>query len=153
VRPPFVTPPTDGARQRRWLALGLAGAAALVCCVGGLFGAGGLLVLGNQMVLDEAQGTVSSYLSAIRDKDYAGAYARLCESEQANIDEAEFVDGFEGAPALRTFTVGQAVISEAGDELNVPATLTYVDGRSESVVYLMSQDTSTGAFEVCGERD
>ena len=154
VRPPFVAPPTDGTRQRRWLALGLAGAAALVCCVGGLFGAGGLLVLGNQMVLDEARATVSSYLAAIRDKDYAGAYGLLCDSEQANIDEAEFVNMQERSP-LRSFTVGETVLESLGDgdRLVVPASLQYTDGRSDSVSYLLDQDTSTGAFEVCGRRD
>jgi len=149
VQPPFVSPPTDGARQRRWLALGLAGAAALVCCVGGLFGAGGLLVLGNKMILDEAQGTVTSYLSAVRDKDYAGAYALVCDTERASIDESEFVDMFERGPTLRSFSVGPAVLTE---ELVVPATLDFADGRSLSLEFLMSQDSSTGAFEVCGQR-
>jgi hypothetical protein len=150
VQPPFVSPPTDGARRRRWLAIGLAGAAVLVCCVGGLSGAGGLLVLGNKMILDEAQGTVTSYLTAVVEKDYAGAYALVCDSERASINESEFVDMFERGPALRSFTVGQAILGET--ELVVPADLTFADGRSLSLDYLMSQDQSTGAFEVCGER-
>jgi len=150
VQPPFVAPPTDGARRRRWLALGLAGAAALVCCVGGLSGAGGLLVLGNQMVLEEAKGVVTNYLTAVRDKEYAEAYSLLCDSELASIDETEFVDMIQRSPALRSFTVGEPVVAE---ELTVPATLRYTDGRSEAVRYLLDQDTSTGAFEVCGRRD
>jgi hypothetical protein len=154
VRPPFVAPPTDGARRRRWLALGLAGAAVLLCCVGGLVGAGGLLALGSQMVLDDARASVSTYLAAVRDKDYAAAYAQLCDSEQGNIDEGEFVDMLERAP-LRSFTVGAAVLESFGgdDRLIVPATLRYADGHSDSVRYLLDQDTSTGAFEVCGPSD
>jgi hypothetical protein len=152
VRPPFVAPPSDGARRRRWLAIGLTGAAVLLCCIGGIAGAGGLLVLGNQMVLDEAQGAVSAYLAAVRDKDHAGAYALLCDREQANIDEAEFVDMSERSP-LRSFTVGEAVLESVGDDdrLVVPATLAYADGHSDSVRYLLDQDASTGAFEVCGQ--
>jgi hypothetical protein len=154
VRPPFVAPPTDGARRRRWLAIGLAGAAVLVCCVGGVFGAGGLVVLGNQMILDEARGAVSTYLAAVRDKDYAAAYALLCESEQATIDEGEFVDMIEHSSAVRSFTVGEPFVAEApAGELIVPATVRYADGHSNSVRYLLLQDTSTGAFEVCGQRD
>jgi hypothetical protein len=155
VRPPFVAPPTDGARRRRWLAIGLAGAALLVCCLGGVFGAGGLVVLGNQMILDEARGTVSAYLGAVRDKDYAGAYALLCDSEQSNIDEGEFVDMFQHSSTLRSFTVGEAVLEStvAGDQLVVPVTLAYTDGHSNAARYLLDQDTSTGAFEVCGQTD
>jgi hypothetical protein len=154
VQAPFVAPPTDGARQRRWLALGLAGAALLVCCVGGLFAGGGVVVLGNQMVLEEARGTVDSYLSAIRDRDYAAAYGLLCDRELANIDEAEFVDTYERGSRLRSFTVGDPVIAEdSASDLTVPATLSYDDGRSDQVSYLLDQDTSTGAFEVCGQRD
>jgi hypothetical protein len=154
VRPPFVAPPTDGMRRRRWLAVGLAGGALLLCCVGSLFGAGGLLALGSQMVLDEASASVSTYLAAVRDKDYATAYAQLCDGEQANIDEGEFVDMLERSP-LRSFTVGKAVIESFGndDRLIVPATLRYADGHADSVRYLLDQDTSTGAFKVCGPSD
>ena len=148
VQPPFVAPPTDGARQRRWLALGLAGAALVICCVGGLFAAGGVVVLGNQMVLEEAQGTVTAYLTAVRDRDYAKAYTLLCDSRQDSIDEGQFVDTFERSPTLRSFTVGQPVVDQA---ITVPATLSYADGRSSAVRYVMAQDGSTGRFEVCGE--
>jgi hypothetical protein len=150
VQPPFVAPPTDGARQRRWLALGLAGAAVLVCCVGGLFGAGGLLVLTNQMVLESAQGTVNGYLTAVRDQDFAEAYSLLCDSERASIDEGEFVDMHERRP-LRSFTVGEAAIdtTRADGQRYVPATLTYADGQSDAVRYVMVGEA--GAFSVCGQ--
>jgi hypothetical protein len=150
VQPPFVAPPTDGARQRRWWALGLAGAAVLVCCAGGVFGAGGLLVLTNQMVLESAQGAVNGYLTAVRDEDYAEAYSLLCDRERVSIDEGEFIDMHERAP-LRSFTVGEAALESLGDNdrLVVPATLQYADGRSDAVRYLI--DGAAGAFTVCGQ--
>src|SRR4051794_33676404 len=70
VQPPFVAPPTDGARQRRWLAIGLTIATALLCCVGGLGGLGGLVVLGGQAIVGETKTTVSRYLTAIEKAEY-----------------------------------------------------------------------------------
>src|SRR5215470_1555921 len=90
VQPPFVAPPTDGARQRRWLAIGLAAASALLCCVGGLFGLGGVVVLGGRAVIDEAKLAVTNYLTAVERQNYAGAYRLLCDQIQARTTETEF---------------------------------------------------------------
>src|SRR3981189_2170850 len=85
VVPPFVAPPTDGTRQRRWLAVGLAGGAALVVCLGGLVGFGGLLVFGSQMVVQQSQTAVTDYLTAIKGRNYDAAYNKMCPAERNKI--------------------------------------------------------------------
>jgi len=148
VQPPFVAPPTDGARQRRWLAVGLSVAAALILCVGGLFGLGGLFVFGSQMILDQARTAVTDYLTAVQKEEYGEAYAQLCDSRRASVDETQFRRTFANKPGITSFTVGDPILTST---MVVPAALRFDNGTSDSVRYLLEQDTSTGEFEVCGE--
>jgi hypothetical protein len=148
VQPPFVAPPTEGARQRRWLALGLAGAAALVCCVGALFGLGGLVVLGSQVVEDEARGVVTDYLTAIRDEEFGQAYDLLCDREQRRASLSEFTSSFDDEPGLTSFTIGEV---ESAEQLVVTATLRYSNASTDQVRFLIEQDRQTAELEVCGQ--
>lgn len=148
VHPPFVAPPTDGARQRRLLALGLAGAAALLLCVGGLFGIGGLFVFGSQAILDQARTAVTDYLTDLQNGDYPAAYARLCDAEQQRLGQDRFVRSQQTQPRITSFEVGEPQLTST---VAVPATVRYTSGSSTSIRYLMEQDSSTGEFEVCGE--
>src|SRR5262245_20389120 len=66
VQPPFVAPPTDGKRRRRWIALAWSGAAALVLCIGGVVGVGALAVFGSQMIIDQSKAAVRDYLTALQ---------------------------------------------------------------------------------------
>ena len=148
VQPPFVAPPTDGTRQRRWLAIGLATGFVIVVCVGGLVSLGGLVVLGTQVVRDEATTTVNRYLTALRDEHFHQAYALLCDRQQARISEAEYVSMETDSPHVISFTVSRAELS---DTIRVPATINYASGPTVSVHFIMDQDAKTGAIEVCGQ--
>jgi hypothetical protein len=148
VQPPFVAPPTDGTRQRRWLALGLAGAAVLICCVGGLFGVGGLVVFGTQMVVDEARTAVHDYLTAIRDDNFDAAYDLLCDARREQVTKPQFVDSVSTWDYI-SFEVGQPQIDSA---VTVPATLRFADHTSEDVRFYLNQDRKTGDFKVCGQQ-
>lgn len=151
VAPPFVAPPTDGARRRRWIAIGLGGAAALVCCVGGVFGLAGLLVLGTQAVSDQSRTVVVDYLSALRDQRYDDAYRLLCDDVQRAATLPEFSRALDAQPGVSSFTVREPDLTR--DPIEVPATVRYDNGTSEETRYLLKQDTTTGEFEVCGEAD
>src|SRR5258705_5290371 len=78
VVPPFVTPPTDGTRQRRWWAVGLAGAAVLVLCIGGVIGLGSLVVLFNQAAVDQSKGAVTNFLVAVQAGGLGSSYDHQC---------------------------------------------------------------------------
>ncbi len=149
VQPPFVAPPTDGTRQRRWLAVGLAAAAALLCCVGGLGGLAGIVVLGGRAIVDEARTAVTNYVGALQRKDYPAAYKLLCDAEQSRVNPEQFARSFDSSPAILSFVVDQPVIE---NDVEVPATLHYDNGATRRLSYLLEQDTSTGQFEVCGSR-
>jgi hypothetical protein len=148
VIPPFVAPPTDGTRQRRWLAVGVAGGAALVLFVGGLIGLGALLVFGSQMIVQQSQGAVTNYLNAIKAEDYGHAYDLMCPTERSKISKSAFVSSFAGQPKISSFDVATPDVSQT---IVVPATIVYTDASSQTVKYQVEQDTSANDFEVCGE--
>jgi hypothetical protein len=150
VQPPFVAPPTDGAKQRRWLAIGLAAGFVVLLCVGGLVGFGSLVILGTQVVRDQASAKVTEYLTAVRDGEYLRAYSLLCDERQAQESEREFVNNNMGGPRVRDFTVGTADLS---DDIRVPATIRYVDGTVDTVDFVLAQDGRTGDVEVCQVED
>ncbi len=150
VQPPFVAPPTDGARQRRWLAIGLSTGFVVLVCIGGLFGVGSLVVLGTRVVQDQATAKVTEYLTAVRDGEYQRAYSLLCDERQARESERQFVNDNLGGPRVREFTVGRAELS---DDIRVPATIRYADGSADTVDFVMAQDGRTGDVEVCAVED
>jgi hypothetical protein len=148
VVPPFVAPPTDGTKQRRWLAVGLSVAAALIVCLGGVVGVGGLLVLASQMIIDQSKAAVTDYLTAIKNEQYPKAYEQLCARERDRIDEPEFEQTFADQQRITSFSVGEPVLT---DTMVVPATIIFDSGAKETVRYLLEQNSKTGEFEVCGE--
>jgi hypothetical protein len=150
VQPPFVAPPTDGTRQRRWLAVGLASGFVVLLCIGGLVGLGGLVVLGTQVVRDQASAAVTEYLTAVRDGEYRRAYSLLCDERQARVSEREFINDNLDRPRVSDFVVGTAELSE---DIRVPATINYADGTVDVVDFVMAQDGRTGDVEVCAVED
>jgi hypothetical protein len=150
VQPPFVAPPTDGTQQRRWLAISLASGLVVLLCIGGLIGLGGLVVLGTQVVRDQASAAVTEYLTAVRDRDYRRAYRLLCEERQARVSEREFINENLDGPRVSEFAVGTAELSE---DIRVPATIHYADGTVDTVDFVMEQDGRTGDVEVCDIED
>ena len=150
VVPPFVAPPTDGTRQRRWLAVGLAGGAALVLCVGGLFGLGGLVVFGSQMIVQQSQTAVTSYLNEIKGRNYDAAYDQMCPAVRSQLTKYRFALQQASQPEIDSFTVGQPQVA---DNVVVPVQIVFGNHSAQNVKYLVEQDAATGDFEVCGEVD
>jgi hypothetical protein len=146
VQPPFVAPPTDGARRRRWVALGLAGAALLICCVGGAGGLGSLIVLASRVAVQSEQRAVSDYLTALSDGNYDDAYALLCPRVRAGLPFGEFQDVQSRRPKIISFEVG----TPSTNSLVVPATVDYNEQQQRAVHFTLEQDRTTGKFWVCG---
>jgi hypothetical protein len=149
VQPPFVAPPTDGVRRRRWIALAWTGAVAVVLCIGGVVGVGALAVFGSQMVVDQSTAAVRDYLTAVQQHEYAKAYSMLCTAEQHRISERQFVVQ-QSERTFASFEVGQPDLNQ--QEIVVPAVLHYTGG-AVTVHYQVAQNQSTGEFEVCGTGD
>jgi hypothetical protein len=149
VQPPFVAPPTDGARRRRGWSISLTISALVLLCLGGIGGGVGVVVLANRAVHDEAVAAVDRYLSALRDQDYNKAYGLLCEPLQASITRERFAAIQQAQPRVTDFQVGEPEV--AGQDLTVPATVQFSDGTQRSVRFAIFQDKNTGELQACGE--
>jgi hypothetical protein len=130
--------------------VGLSVGAAVVLCFAGVGGLGGLVVLGTQVIREQAQAAVTEYLTALRDEEFRDAYDMICDQRQARTSRVDFERAQRRGPQVTGFEVGGAQLAE---ELLVPATISYDDRSERSVRFVMVQDTTTGEFEVCGETD
>ena len=148
VQPPFVAPPTDGTARRRWVAVGISIGLAILLCIGGAGILGGLVWLTVRVAQDESQASVRDYLTALRDQDYEKAYGLLCDPIQANTSPTQFARSQRDAPQITSFDVAKG--SFQGEDLVVPTEIDFADGTASSVTFVMFQDRSSGAIEVCG---
>jgi hypothetical protein len=146
VQPPFVAPPTDGIRQRRWLAIGLAAGVVVVLCAGAVVGIGALGIFGQQMVAERSQAAVSDYLTQLQKRDFDHAWSLLCPAEQRRVNTTSFERLWQARPRISTFTVGKAAV---GNTVVVPARVDNTDGTSDALRFPMEQDPSSGDFQVC----
>jgi hypothetical protein len=150
VQPPFVAPPTDGARRRRLTAVWLSIGAVVVLIVAGAVGGVGFVVLASRAISDQAEAAVTEYLGALRDEKFDKAYGLLCEPARAAISGDDFAAAQLRASRVTGFQVGRTVL---GSDIIVPATVQRANGSVRSVDFAMRQDTRTGRLEVCGEAD
>jgi hypothetical protein len=148
VQPPFVAPPTDGHQRRRGWAIGLSVGGFAAFCVIGAVAVVGIFVLLYQVVRDEAQANVTTYLTALENQHYDAAYDQLCDDLKSTTSRAQFVQAEQQQPRIVDFQVGQTDLS--GNEILVPASIDYANGRRQSVEFHMQQDRKTGGLEVCG---
>ncbi|HKT04053.1 MAG TPA: hypothetical protein VJT31_31395, partial [Rugosimonospora sp.] len=148
---PFPAPPTERDRRRLWLGLGLGGALLAVCCLGGIFGFGALLVKTSRDVVTEARTVVTDYLEALRQGDYTTAYDDLCAGLHTRISADEFASTQSSAPPIVGYTVLAPTAS--GTAIVVPATVERIDGSRESPRFTVARDTgATAPLKICGIR-
>jgi hypothetical protein len=146
VAPPFAAPPTDRNRRGLWIGLGVGGLVLVLCCVGGLFGFGLILVSGAEKVKTEAHQVVTDYLSALQREDYNKAYDLLCPAATAHESADDFAARERRQPHPLSYQVGQTQI---GNTIVVPATVRFDSGDTRQLQFRLSQDTSTGDLKVC----
>src|SRR2546421_11834542 len=90
VQAPFATPPTERDRKRLWIGLGVGAALLVVCCGGGAFGFGALIVNRAGALRTEAVAVVRQYLNYLRTDSYASAYQLLCSDLRDSMNQSEF---------------------------------------------------------------
>ncbi|MEJ3746576.1 hypothetical protein WEI85_27945 [Actinomycetes bacterium KLBMP 9797] len=146
VTPPFAAPPTEGRTLRLWLALGVAGLAAVLCCGAGGAALVGVVITSTEAINEQVEAVVGDYYAAVRDERYQEAYDLLCDELRDDETQREFADRVSREP-IRSYEVGDAAIAE---DLSVPVNVTYADGDQRTVEVTMVQDTGTGELEVCG---
>src|SRR5690606_12603792 len=151
VQPPFVAAPVEGRQARMWLRLGVAGGLLAACCGIGGVAVGGLVVLGQHALNEQAQRAVRDYLEARRQEDWERAYELRCEADQRASSLPEFIHRVSTAPRIQEYEIGDLQVTSGDDpfdpdsgELDVPVTITYVNGDTEQFQIPLAQNTSTG---------
>ena len=146
ARPPFVAAPAEGANARLWWAIGTAALALLLCGGGGLAVFIGMIVTGVRAVQDQTHQAVTRYVQALERGQFNDAYNLACAEVRQRYDINQFRNLEHDAISSTGFSVGDLDINT----LTVPVHLEYATGRTQEVVYQLSQDNKTGRFEVCG---
>jgi hypothetical protein len=146
VQPPFVVAPIEGRQARTWLTAGVVGGLLAACCGVGGVAVGGLLVLGNEAVNEQAQRAVRDYLAALAEQDWEQAYEQRCEDDRERESLAEFTGQQATQPSIESYEVGDLDVAES----TVPVQVTYADSTGAELAVPVEQDQDTGQFEVCG---
>jgi hypothetical protein len=150
VVPPFAAPPSEGRGSRMWLGLGVAGLALVLCCGGGLAAVVGLLIAGTRAIDEQAEIVITDYLEAVAADEYGEAYDLLCPALQARESLAAFQRRVETEPEISSFEVGSTDMTSSTD-IVVPVQVRYATGGTDSLRFVMAQDSRTGGLLVCGD--
>jgi hypothetical protein len=147
VAPPFAAPPVDRSRRSVWIGLTVGGVAILLCCAGGLFGFGLLVVAGNDQVQKQARQTVQAFLEAVRDDDTEQARQQLCTDLADNVSSERIASDFVPEP-IQSFAIG--TVRVGSQTVTVDAQVRYSGQSPRTFVFtLVSQQTE---LKICGWR-
>jgi hypothetical protein len=146
VQAPFPAPPSEGGGARLGWALGIAGAAIVLCCGGGLLAILGFGITQVAALNEQAHVVVSEYLDDLRDEKYDDAYRLLCDREQAHLTRERFESREKARTRLRDYQVGEFDINSG----KLPVTERYRDGSTDVVTYTFESDPKTAQLEICG---
>ncbi len=129
VQPPFVAPPTDGSRKRRWIGLSIGGATLVVCLIGGVVGVGALVVSSEAARKDAATAVVTKYLTAWQRGDYRGAYKLVCDVVKEETSITNFTSEL-GNNMIDSYALQPAEI--VNSDVLVPAALHFISGAART---------------------
>ena len=147
VQAPFATPPTERDRKRLWIGLGVGAALLVVCCGGGAFGFGALLVNRAGALRTEAVAVVRQYLNDLRAESYSSAYRLLCSDLRNNMNQAEFTSREHDRPRVVQFAIGSASLS--GSQVLVPAEVVGEDGSTRHPTFALVEEDQPAALRIC----
>jgi hypothetical protein len=143
--PPFAAPPTDRNKRGLWIGLGIGGLVLLLCCVGGAFGIGVLIVGGTEQVKREAEATVTAYLDAVRAEEWEVAHQQFCPPLAAQVSPSQ-VAARERRQPFTSYTLDEPTLSET---VEVVARLATSSGE---VLRFFQLDTDGSRVLICGIR-
>jgi hypothetical protein len=147
VRVPFAAPPGERDRRRLWIGLGVGGALLALCCVGGIFGFGALVVQTSRSLLTEATTVVSDYLDGLHDADYQKSYDQLCSSLQNQVSREQFATTQADQPGLISYTLDTP--RAQGTSVYVQAHVVRADGPQEPAFRLVQERRGATALKIC----
>jgi hypothetical protein len=151
VRVPFAAPPAERDRRRMWITLGVGGALLALCCVGGIFGIGALVVQTSRNLTSEATQVVGGYLGALRQGNYQAAYNRLCERLQGQVSVDRFESSEAAKPRVTDYSLDQP--RPQGSVVLVQTEVTRAGGEHETPEFqLVREGESATSLKICGIR-
>ena len=146
VVPPFAAPPQEGVRRRRWIAISIGAAVAVLCCGGGAVGFGVLAVTTQDQLINGARTVVTSYMNDWKKQDYPAAYQLVCDDEKDQQTVGEFAASID-EDLVYGFVVGKPVVDQ--NEVIVPVAVNFASGDNADIRFVVVTD-SDGSHKVCG---
>jgi hypothetical protein len=147
VQAPFAAPPTERDRKRLWIGLGVGAALLVLCCGGGAFGIGALVVSRTDSLRQGATSVVRQYLDGLRDGNYRRSYDLLCADVRATTTFNAFMARQERLP--RVVSYGLADPQLTGTEVIVHAEVTTTGGTTDHRVFVLVEEAEPGALRIC----
>ncbi|MEU4694952.1 hypothetical protein [Actinoplanes sp. NPDC023714] len=146
VHPPFPAPPVEGRGRRIGMGLGIAGGILALVCGGGAVAVFGLANAMDNAINEQVDVVVGRYMEAVQDREFTKAYGLLCQDSRNQESRDDYVTRMTASEQVASYYVGDVDLTYG----TVPVDITYADGDSVVVQAELAQNTSTGAFEVCG---
>jgi hypothetical protein len=147
VTPPFAAPPVDRSRRSLWIGLIAGGIALVLCCAGGLFGLGLVVVAGTNQQQRMAKDSVTAFLTAAQNQDFDRAYSLLCSQQARRATPNDIASEF-GRQRIDRFSVGQARLGSRS--VTVPAEVDYASGSATTYQFTLIQESAQ--MKICGWR-
>jgi hypothetical protein len=146
VVPPFVAPPREGVKRRRWIGVGVGVAIGVLCCGGGGVAFVGLSLAIRHQQLTDAQTVVTKYLDDKKNAHFASAYQLLCAGLKDQYTLAEFTAQVIKEPII-DFVVAPALAS--GNAATVSVSIDYINGSNSEEEYEVVLNSDNDS-RVCG---
>lgn len=147
VRAPFAAPPTERDRKRLWIGLGVGAALLVLCCGGGAFGIGALIVSRTDALRSEGASVVRQYLDGLRDANYRRSYNLLCSDVRATLSLGTFTSNQERQPRVISYTLYEPQLTGTG--VVVDADVTTSGGTSDHRSFDLVEDAEAAALRIC----
>jgi hypothetical protein len=147
VQAPFATPPTERDRKRLWIGLGVGAALLVLCCGGGAFGIGALVVARTDALRSEGATVVRQYLDGLRDGNYRHSYSLLCSDLRGAISLGSYTSQKEREPRVVSYQLYEPQLTGAG--VVVDADVTVSGGSLDHRTFDLVEDAEAGALRIC----
>ncbi len=141
--PPFAAPPTDKNNRGLWIGLIAGGLLLVLCCVGGVFGIGVLVVGSTEQAKNQARVAVEIYLDAVQAEEWETAHQELCSQLAAQVSPSQLAARERRQP-FSSYRLDEATLS---DTVNVVAHLQTSSGEVQRLFRLVTEGTR---LAICG---
>ena len=122
----------------------------LVLCCGGAVAGGVYLFRGVAGTIGPVNEAASAYMDDLVERDYSGAYQRLCAQRQAQLPESTFTSHQKDAFSVRSYNITNTNVSNMNGNVSASVTvrITMTDGADHTQIFRLVKED--GEWKVCG---